>query len=122
MKTDIYRLYKIGPLPSNSDDAGKEYEPHTMKRFREIIFKLREAPTDSLSKYRMTVEEFNNESRLRQGVRETKQLNRGQISLVAADFAITIEHVAHEQFSPLAWEIEWDPLRRPWRNNPVTTA
>lgn len=121
VKTDIYRLYKIGPLPSNAEDAGKDYTPHMMKRFREIAFKLTEAPTDSQSKYRVTVEEFNNESRMRQGVRTTLQKNRGQVSLVAADFAVTIEHVAHEQFSPVAWEVEWDAIRRPWRTNPVTT-
>lgn len=123
VQTDIYRLLKIGPLPSSRDDAQEGYEPFTLKRFREIAFKLRDEPTDiPNSKYRITVEEFNNETKLKQGVRETAQRNRGQVALTAPDFCVTIEHVADEQFAPLGWQVMWDDVKRPFRTNNVTTA
>lgn len=122
VRTSIYRLLKLGPIPASSEpgDGAGGYDPFTVKRFRELTFRLTQEPADlDGSRYRISVEEFDNEGKLRQGVRETAQRNLAKVALMAADFAVTIEHCADEQFSLRSWQAKWDDVKRPFKNSPV---
>ena len=109
--TPIYRKLVIGPLPSTADatgDQGAGYDPFQVKVFRRFTFELNEAPSDTTSKYRVSVEEEGRTETRRQGVRTTQKRCDAKIALRGLSFLVTIEHQADEDFAPLWWRAEWD--------------
>jgi hypothetical protein len=110
----IYRMIKFGPVPYNlADTEGRGgYALNVLKRFREIQFSLKNAPTQGPEAvWRISVGETEREQETwRIGVRQTAQLMRALIAVKGRSFTVRLENASNDPVQINSWFATWDVL------------
>lgn len=116
----IYRMLRIGPIPSSPDDvqARGGFAIDSVKRFREFEWTVPYAPeAQGQSKWRVSVAEWEREPQQRITIRQARQRMRVRCALRGTAFVVTLEHAANEPFTITSWKAKWDESDRPWQEN-----
>jgi len=110
----IYRMITIGPIPFNEESTGKaEYDLKDLKRFLEFQFSLRDASQSTLSKWRISVGEWENEDGTYVIVtRAGSRRMRARVNVKGRSFIVRLEHAANEPIHIEHWEAIWQSLGR----------
>lgn len=115
----IYRMVRIGPLPSSPEDAPKgSFTLDTVKRFREFEWNNPfPASAQAQSKWRVSVAEWEREFNQKVTIRAGGERMRVPCALRGTSFVVTLEHAANEPFAITGWKASWDETGRPWRES-----